>query len=62
LPGIGSPCCFAVIARSEATKQSSLTALPLDCFASLAMTGPLYGRARDSHSDQKLRQILNNMV
>jgi hypothetical protein len=38
--------CFAalammgsVIARSEATKQSSFVAQKLDCFAALAMTG-----------------------
>jgi hypothetical protein len=29
---------LSVIARSEATKQSSLALWPLDCFASLAMT------------------------
>jgi hypothetical protein len=29
---------FAVIARSEATKQSILSLCPMDCFASLAMT------------------------
>ena len=29
---------FLVIARSEATKQSSFAATKLDCFASLAMT------------------------
>jgi hypothetical protein len=28
----------SVIARSEVTKQSSLSARPLDCFAALAMT------------------------
>jgi len=32
--------CFAVIARSEATKQSILSLRgAMDCFASLAMTG-----------------------
>src|SRR5580698_7484968 len=30
--------CLTVIARSEATKQSSLREASLDCFASLAMT------------------------
>jgi hypothetical protein len=29
---------LSVIARSEATKQSSLALWPLDCFAPLAMT------------------------
>jgi hypothetical protein len=31
-------CLSAVIARSEATKQSRVARVALDCFASLAMT------------------------
>jgi hypothetical protein len=37
--GEGAKVCFAVIARSEATRQSILSLRrKMDCFASLAMT------------------------
>src|SRR4051812_34136928 len=42
----------SVIARSEATKQSSLSSWPLDCFASLAMTGLAW-----SFNNSPFRQI-----
>jgi hypothetical protein len=38
-----------VIARSEATKQSSLALRLLDCFASLAMTILMPQRVRDTN-------------
>src|SRR6267143_5384275 len=45
---------FAVIARSEATKQSSLFTRPLDCFPALAMTDtyPLARSRRPFSRDQ----------